>query len=227
MKRFYNLQFFFLCFINCGIAACNFNTSNQAQTETKTSPAAPQIKAQVSPAPAADSSIRKIDFKNFTFPGTEDYAGKFTLKNGEKPYEHGKEDGIDLDKTEYFDVTGDKEEEAVLRMSIQTGGTAMPNLIYIYTLKNKKPKLLWGFITGDRANGGFKSIYAENGELIVELFGKNKFVKDKWENEDDVLDNNGACCPTRFTRSRLKWNGEKFVLKSNPEVFPYERELRK
>ncbi len=107
------------------------------------------------------SPIRKVDFENFTYPDAGDYQ-EFKLKNGAKSYKHLEEDGIYLGKIEYTDVTGDRKEDAILLMGIQTGGSAIPTLIYIYTLKNEKPKLLWAFMTGDRADGGLKDIYAEN-----------------------------------------------------------------
>ena len=99
--------------------------------------------------PEINSPIRKIDFKNFTYPDAESYPG-FKLRNGEKPYIHLKEDGIELGKIDYADVTNDGVEDAILFMSIQTGGSAIPNIVYFYTLQNNKPKSLWSFMTGDR-----------------------------------------------------------------------------
>ncbi|MCV4614916.1 hypothetical protein OFM04_33990, partial [Escherichia coli] len=66
--------------------------------------------------------------------------------------------------------------EAVVILKIETGGSAIPQLVYIYKWKDEKPELLWNFRTGDRADGGLKSIRAENGELIVELFGRDRFL---------------------------------------------------
>lgn len=108
--------------------------------------------------PELNSPIRKINFKNFNYPNAGGYVG-FKLRNGEKPYVHQKEDGIELYKIDYADVTNDSVEDAIIFMSIQTGGSMIPNLIYIYTLQKNKPKLLWGFLTGDRAVGGLKKVY--------------------------------------------------------------------
>lgn len=170
--------------------------------------------------PEINSPIRKIDFKNFKYPNAGDYAG-FKLRNGEKPYIHQKEAGIDLYKIEYTDVTNDGEEDAIIFMSIQTGGSSMPNIIYIYTLQKNKPKLLWGFLTGDRAVGGLKKIYKENDELIVELFGDSKFINDKWKFNSDYEKYCGDGCLTIYTRNRFKWNGQKFVVVGSPEIFDF------
>jgi hypothetical protein len=182
---------------------------------------APHISTnQTSNAPVPDSPIRKIDFKNFTYPALEWY-GAFTFKNGEKPYVHGKEAGIYLDNIEYADLTGDEQEEAILTMGIQTGGSMIPSLIYIYTLKNGKPKFLWGFVTGDRAEGGLKEIYVENGELIVELFGDDKFENGQWE-FNLPKNERGLACPTAVTKFRFKWNGKNFEISEKPELFNYD-----
>jgi hypothetical protein len=167
------------------------------------------------------SPIRKIDFENFTYPETADYYS-FTLKGGEHPFIMNKEDGIYLGKVDYSDVTGDEQEEAILTISLRTGGSAMPNLIYVYTLKNENPHLLWGFMTGDRAEGGLKRVYTENSELVVETFGENKFENDNWKFSLPQKNAGGLCCPTAYTKIRFKWENEKFVPEGNPELFDFD-----
>ena len=93
------------------------------------------------------------------------------------------------------------------------------SIIYFYTLQNNKPKLLWSFGTGDRADGGLKKIYVENGELIVELFGENKFVDGKWESHIPKEKFRGACCPSLYTETHFKWNGKKFIVEGKPAIF--------
>lgn len=179
------------------------------------------IAAFPTPSPFNNSPIRKIDFKNFTYSDADNYPG-FKLKNGEKPFVQRKEDGLILEKVEYLDVTNDKAEDAIVRVSIQTGGSSIPNLIYLYTLQNNKPKLLWAFMTGDRADGGFKNLYVENSELIVELFGDSKFINDEWKFEVMPEKYEGAGRPTIYTKNRFKWNGKKFVVERQPELYNYD-----
>jgi hypothetical protein len=148
-------------------------------------------------------------------------VGVFELRNGgQKKTEQ--QDGAILQKIEYGDVTNDGEEEAIIRISPDTGGNCSCDIVYIYTYNIEKPTLLWGFGTGDRAEGGLKKIYAENGELIIELFGDDKFENGEWKYDIAEGKFNGLCCPTTFTKFHFKWNGEKFVVDGNPELFDYD-----
>ena len=177
------------------------------------------------PSPRSDLPIRKIDFRNFTYPWTEDLSTKdektFTLKNGELPYEK-EQIGVSLAKVEYGDLTEDGQEEALINLVVETGGTAIPNMVYIYTLENEKPRLIWNFETGDRADGGLKRVYAENGKMMVELFGDNKFENGEWKFGFPKGKFQGYCCPTTYTKIRFKWNGEEFAVEGKPELFDYD-----
>lgn len=181
----------------------------------------------VEPTPNLDSLIRKIDFKNFTYSWTVDLTSDdekvFTLKNGERHFVMNGQMGVSLINVEYGDVTNDEQEEAFINLSVQTGGSSVPNMIYIYTLENKKPKLLWSFETGDRAEGGFKSIFAENGNLAVETYGDNKFENGKWDFRISEDKPTGLCCPSTYTKIVFKWNGEKFIPFGERQVFDYKK----
>lgn len=202
-------------------SACQTSNADNTRAEFHSSPLPVQIpKETPTPVSNQNSAIRKIDFRNHTYPPIEDYVD-FTLKNGEKSFVPRESDGIYLGETQYFDLNGDTEEEAILTLSIQTGGSSMPNLVYIYTLKNKKPKFLWGFMTGDRADGGLKRVYVENGELIVETFGDNKFENGKWK-FNLPKNERGLACPTVYTKVRFRWNNAKFVVENKPELFDYD-----
>lgn len=101
---------------------------------------------------------------------------------------------------------------AVLGIGLR--GSAIPDYVYIFTLKNGRLKLLWDFETGDRADGGFKRIYADQGNLVIELYGKDRFIGGELYKGDE-----GLCCPSSFTRTRYKWNGKRFVMLGK-EVLP-------
>ncbi len=161
--------------------------------------------AQKSYPPA--QSIRTVDFYNFTYFWPEglldptDRDKTFRLKKGRRPetrFADGQvnEMGITLGKIVYGDVTGDEFEEAIIEMSILTGGTAQPNIVYIYTMKNRRPKLLWYFSTGDRADGGYRNAYAQNGRLVIELFNPEG--------------SQGDCCPIKYTRTIYEWRETRF-----------------
>ena len=175
--------------------------------------------------PNEQLSIKDIDFKNFTYPWTKEQEldeKEFTLKDGKKETNEDKSNGASFSSIEFGDVTNDGEEEAVISISPITGGNCSCNMIYIYSLQNGNPKLLWSFDTNDRADGGFKRAYAEDGNLIIETFGDNKFEDGKW---DFNLPENGAkglCCPTAYTKIHFRWNGRKFEVEGKPELFDYD-----
>lgn len=175
------------------------------------------------------SPIRSVDFANSTYPWTkdlinpEDTRRTFTIINGELPATRDNkgfidEMGVHLGKVAFGDVTNDGNEEALVSLGIQTGGSSIPGIVYIYAWDKRRLKLLWSFTTGDRADGGMRDVYAENGDLVVELKGKNKFIGGDLYAEDET--SQGDCCPTLFTRARYKWRGNRFRLKEKPDVLP-------
>jgi hypothetical protein len=174
-------------------------------------------------------SIRAVDFSDFSYTETEGLhtphsrKRSFKLKDGALPETRDKQGfvdgmGIYLSDVSYGDVTGDGLEEAIVTMSIVTGGSALPDIVYIYTLQGGKPRLLWAFDTGDRADGGLRRVKAENSCLLVELYGNGRILGKDLYAEDKT--NRGACCPTFFTRARYKWTGNGFRLASKPKVLP-------
>ncbi len=164
------------------------------------------------------SSIRSVDFANFTYPWPADLIDPanpkktFSLRGGERPQARDRrgfigQGGVFLGPVAYSDVTGDGAEEAILYVGIQTGGSAMPGIVYIYTLRGGRPTPLWYFSTGDRADGGLHKVYAENGELVVELYGPKR----RWEGAGQLM---------RVTRRRYEWRGNRFRQKGREEVIP-------
>jgi hypothetical protein len=176
------------------------------------------------------SPIREIDFANFTYPSQ--FVGEtrgFKVRNGERLPKRKDKIGRPLDwwlileGVTYGDVTGDGHEEAIVKLHLVTGGSALPDFVYIYGLRKGKLRLLWVFETGDRADGGCKNVFAEHGELIVELYGKNKIIgRDLYEDDGT---NTGDCCPTYFTRTTYAWSRNRFRQKGTSEVLPLEGNL--
>src|SRR5215213_7199115 len=183
------------------------------QAIVQTVPATPLANA----APTPNSPVRSVNFSHFAFPKYPVYDLErkryITLKSGEgSPF-----------YIAYGDVTGDGEEDAMLALGVESGGSAIPHVIYVYGMQGNQPRLLWRFEDGDRADGGLRRIYAENGGLVVELYGKRadgtgKIVGSDLFVEDGMM--GGDCCPSHFTRAHYKWNGKRFVLRGEPEVLP-------
>jgi hypothetical protein len=205
------------------LSACSRAESQPPVLGQSNASPSPTPKIEASPSPNPDSPIRSVDFENFTFPAKPIYpTGEkyFTLRNGK--YAGRLQDGaiepypVSLVESVYGDVTGDGNEEAMLVLTENIRGTAIPYYVYVYAMERNKPKLIWSFETGDRAQGGLRQVFAENGELVVELYGKDKFVGGDLFAEDDSI--RGACCPSVFTRSRYEWRDNRFRRKRQLEV---------
>ena len=199
------------------------------------------------------SPIGKFDFKNFTYVlprgwQNPDGTDQITLVNGHlDPFEGNTnteslspEDkaavkaqrriGMTYVTTKYLDVTGDGQDEAFVILKIETGGTAIPQIVYVFEWKTGAPELIWTFRTGDRADAGLKDLRSENGNLIVELYGQDRFLLGGFETGKITGDEEQLCCPTYFTRTVYKWNGNTFPMQgkrltyslANPSLPPQE-----
>lgn len=170
-----------------------------------------------------DDPIGTIDFRNFTYPfprGWQDRdAREFTLENGVRPKTEEKI-GMSYLTTKFLDATGDGTDEAFVVMKIETGGSAIPQIVYVFSMSDSgEPELIWHFRTGDRSDGGLKDIRAENGEIIVELYGQDRYILGEIETMKITGDEEQICCPTHFTRSNYKWNGTHFILQGKRLTF--------
>src|SRR2546425_1142334 len=107
--------------------------------------------------------------------------------------------------TLFRSITGDGDEDAMVALGIDNHGSAIPDYVYIFTIEKGKAKLIWDFETGDRADGGLRNVYADNGQLVIELFGKDRVIGGQLYTGEE-----GLCCPSSFTRTRYKWTGKHF-----------------
>jgi hypothetical protein len=162
----------------------------------------------------AQSAIRKVDFKNFTYNvDVFETKEKLRVKNGE--YFRDKGDDklfFSVNVEGYGDLNGDGNEEAVIVTLMNTGGTGNFTNGMIYTMKDGKPVVLTQFEGGDRAYGGIASAKIEDGILIVE--------------RNDPGEDGGNCCPQFIITTRYKWNGKKLVQtgkEDKRELYPSTR----
>ncbi|PYS85270.1 MAG: hypothetical protein DMF70_04570, partial [Acidobacteria bacterium] len=107
-------------------------------------------------------------------------------------------DGMKFRNLSFGDVTGDREEEAIVTFAVETDGNMRPDVVYVFTLSNQSPKLIYAFESGDRAQGGLRKVYAKDHRLIVELWGSGNTLEETSFSDGG----NGLCCPHFFTRSR-------------------------
>ncbi|MGH9946724.1 MAG: hypothetical protein ACRD6X_05950 [Pyrinomonadaceae bacterium] len=221
--------------------------------EPSPSPAFPDLQVSITDDrfKSTNSEIGKFDFRNFTYPLPRGWqhpeAKEITLENGRvKPVAVGVGDdmsdeekaerkasrriGMSYVSTRFLDVTGDGHDEAVVILKVETGGSAIPQLVYIYEWKDEKPELIWNFRTGDRADGGLKDIRTKDSLLTVELYGQDRFLLGELETGKITGDEEQLCCPTFFTRTKYKWNGKNFLMQGkrltyeveNPTASPLE-----
>jgi hypothetical protein len=199
------------------------------------SPAIPNLQKEIldSRYKTTSSPIGSFDFRNFSYDmprGWENPDGsQITLVNGRvlpvkvdidedmTPEEKAERKamrriGLSFVTVRYMDADADGEDEAVVILKIETGGTAIPQVVHIFKWRAGEPELLWMFRTGDRADGGLKDIRVESGLVVVELYGQDRFILGSAETGKVTGDEEQLCCPIFFTRTAYKWNGNTFLM---------------
>jgi hypothetical protein len=223
------------------------------QPPAESSPAIPDLQKEIidDRGKTTNSPLGTFDFRNFTYPLPRGWhhpdGDEIVIENGKlrpklrdisedmSPEEKAaaraeRRIGMSYVTTKFLDVDNDGEDEAAVVLKIETGGNAIPQLVYVFGWKDGKPELQWNFRTGDRADGGLKDIRAENGEMIVELYGQDRFLLGQTETGKITGDEEQLCCPTYFTRTFYKWNGKIFQMQrkrltfqvANPSAPPLE-----
>jgi hypothetical protein len=179
----------------------------------------PLLLGAVTTGGAQVTSIRQIDFKNFTYAWDDPSNGvpeslrwitsspksHIEISNGiHHFYEEAEDDFerefaplVSVDSIVYGDLVGDGDEEAVVSLNYSTGGTANWDYLYVYTLKSGAPALLGRMETGSRGYGGLIKATVENGLLVVDIADKDRRV--------------GDCCSEGYIRLRYRWQRGGFV----------------
>lgn len=242
MKNFAFMTAIYLLFgLLILLSGCG-KTVETAQNETEISPL---VLGYVKPSPAptppkipnlqaeflapddrrTNSPLADFDFKNYTYPlprGWQDPDAKeAVLENGLRRRSEERI-GLSYVTTRFGDADGDGTDEAFVILKIETAGAAIPQIVYVFTTKDEKPELIWHFRTGDRADGGLKNVRAENGEVVVELFGQDRFVLGEVETSKITGDEEQLCCPIYFSQTRYKYNGTEFLLQGKRLTFSLE-----
>jgi hypothetical protein len=196
------------------------NVANVTATPFPTPEKKPEFRADIQPT---NTAFSKVNWANFTYELPKNWRNdedNITLVNGKHPMDKDKI-GMVLLGVKYGEVTGDSSEEAIVSAGIITGGITKLSVVYIFTLQNNQPKLIWNFESGDRGDGGLKDVYAEEKNLVVELYGKDRYIFSQKETlkveEEYDLD---ICCPINFTKTTYKFNGRDFTMKGKWESFP-------
>ncbi len=188
--------------------------NSEVQTNNNTSKV-PNLQAEIlaQKNTKTDSSLGTFDFKNYTYPfprGWHDNdSNEFTLENGKRAVSKEKI-GISYVTTLYGEATGDGLDEAFVILKIDTGGSAIPQMVYVFSWQNDQPELVWQFRTGDRADGGLKNIWTENNSIIIQLYGQDRYILGESETNKINGDEEQISFPKYFTKTVYKWNGSAF-----------------
>jgi hypothetical protein len=211
------------------IVSCDIRSNGARRNTSAVVPAAAPTptssQREAVSSPSSSSPIREVDFRNFTYPwypsGYPAPRGerKITLRNGEMKVEAATNINrlrAGIPNVSYADLTGDGQEEAIVTVVANFDPNGSVACIFIYTLRNGEPKLLWSHETGDRADGGLRSLRVEGLDLVVEQYD----IKFDWA-KGSYEEGTALCCPKRFIRSRYRWDGERFE-KTGSETLPNE-----
>jgi hypothetical protein len=170
------------------------------------------IMAAAAVASTADNK-QSNKFKNFEYPfaGNQGWPHQLEWQNVDEPNKVKLVDGkwrepdsdsdmpfngLTLESVTLADVTADGINEAIVVLRYDTGGTQYSHYVYIYSIGSMVPKLLAFFHSGDRAAAGLYRVYAEKGNLVVELYDPDK--------------RQGDCCSDGFVRTRFHWTESAF-----------------
>lgn len=216
--------------------------SPEPEPELEAEPPFPDLQAEFTDPRFSSTSapIGQFDFLHHSFPLPRGWQnpdgsdiklvnGRVDAVSGTSPDDTSDEEkarllaerriGMSHVATRFFDATGDGQDEAIIILKIETTGNAIPQVVYIYEWKDDKPELIWHFRTGDRADGGLKDVRPENGEVVVELYGQDRFLLGEVETGKITGDEQQLCCPTFFTRTSYKWNGRHFLRQGDRLTF--------
>jgi len=151
---------------------------------------------------AESSSIRKIDFQNFTFPWTKTFGygeKSFALKDGTANLSDERK--LNFKSLTYINAADDYDEQALVNVEIDDGN-ATYQMLYVYAIENNKPKLLQSFEFGEN-NIFFGTAFDAHGELVIETY--------KQQSGD------AECCPSIIEISYYKWRKNKFILQGDSQ----------
>jgi hypothetical protein len=165
----------------------------------------------------AQSPIRQIDFRNFSYAwnGPQNHASdnwrwldsppqsKIKVSDGthhfndENATEQEPSPFLTVRAVTYGDLIGDGSEEAIVKLNYSTGGTANWDYLYVYKLANGHPILLGRLESGSRGYGGLIKVSVRDRLLVTDFADKEKLQ--------------GECCSAGYIRVQYRWQRGTFV----------------
>lgn len=109
-----------------------------------------------------------------------------------------------LSEVSYGDVYGDRNDEAIVSLDVLTDGNQTRHAVYVFAIIRNRPRVIFFFESGDRAEGGLRRAYADKRQFVLELWGPGNTLA----SFSDI--DSGLCCPKTFTRSTYQWRNGAF-----------------
>lgn len=159
--------------------------------------------AQSSASNKVSSSIRAVDFLNFTYKPSCT-SGTVTTKNGGYDNPHDPQEDVPVyfvvSDVIYGGLRGDGSEQAVVLTGCNLGGTGYWTEAFIFELRAGKPVAVESIGHGDRAMGGIKSIRVDGRLLkVAQQYGV------------------ALCCANYIETTTYELQGNQLVLVGSPK----------
>jgi hypothetical protein len=207
-------QAIFLIFLSA-LSACSRKEVAKPVEESKNNVAKPVATA------SAYADIRSIDFRNFDYPKIPgEMETEIHLRNGVHKNlfpEDGQEADspwngeAELDQVIYH-IDEQAQPIAFVIVTVFSGGQMYVSEIFLYGMVDHKPELLWSFESGDRADGGLRTLYFQSGSgyWVLELYQESA--------------GDGLCCASHFSRRFYDLRGGKLVEVGRQEWIPVPKQ---
>lgn len=149
----------------------------------------------------AQTDIRDVDFKNFRFKlscGSADSVSLLKVTDGK--YRGTKSSlkdvvSLQINEVKYGDLNNDGKEEAVVLYSCGSGASYVYFRGLIFSIRNKKPRLIAEVEGGNKGDGGFYEVSIFKNRLIVQRY--------------QVGTGGSACCPAFIETTKYRLRGRK------------------
>ena len=185
--------------------------------KTRLTLALPLLAVATWPIASAQSPIRQIDFRNFSYPWDDSRnvwldnwrwldsspQSQIEVSNGRHRFDdEGEREQepsplLTVDSVTYGDLIGDGAEEAIVKLNYSTGGTANWDYLYVYRLRNGHLILLGRLESGSRGYGGLMKVSVRDKLLVTDFADKDKL--------------RGECCSAGYIRVEYRWQNGAFV----------------
>lgn len=193
-----------------------------------------EIKARNAKFEIVPAEWKNVDFQNIIYPD-ENFPRGIVMKDGEFEFDYKYDDRgmVNFDKVLYFDITGDKQIDAlVILLEYHCGAgckNSESNHFYIFSLKNNKPRCVWDYNTNMAGyEGGLKSFTAGNKQIVIEEFGKCT-ESDQLKNPFCNSGNNSKNIDRRtfiFDGKNFKVNRKEFIETDYINVSGYQPDIK-